>query len=81
LLLYRCMAGPNPSVVQELREQAADALRMAALVPEGTRAALLKLSADLLATAAELEKGAVMAPAPEDPIEETRTAPSPKADT
>lgn len=40
---------------QELRECAAEALRIAALVPEATAKALQEIAADLLAAAAESE--------------------------
>lgn len=43
---------------EELRRQAAEALRVASVVPEGTRAALQKLATDLLAAAEDLEVAA-----------------------
>jgi hypothetical protein len=47
------------SLAQELRFQASEAIRISNLVPDGTKAALVKLAADLLAQATELEAKAV----------------------
>ena len=68
-------------LAQELRQHAAEAIRIAALVPEGTRDALQKIAAELLATAATFEATAAVVVAPQEVIEETRTSTDPKAET
>jgi hypothetical protein len=43
-------------LIQDLRTQAGEALRVSKLVPEGTKAALEKIVGDLLREAVRLEK-------------------------
>ena len=69
------------TLLEELRQQAAEAIRIAATVPEGTRAALQKLAADLLAAAADLEAAATVVVATDEAITETKTATHSKTDT
>ncbi len=66
---------------EHLRQQAAEALRIASLVPEAARAALLKVAADFLAAAVELEAATTVVVAPEESLKEIRRATDPKADT
>ncbi len=55
---------PDLTLAKELQQQAAEALRIAQLVPEGTRAVLTKIAADLLAEASALEVKSTVVVAP-----------------
>ncbi len=68
-------------LAQELRQQAAEAIRIAALVPDGTRDALQQIAVELLATAATFEAATTVVVAPQEASEEIRTPTDPKADT
>lgn len=78
-LRRRLMTDTLP-LAHKLRKQAAEAIRITALDSEGTRGALQKIAAELLATAAEFEAVTTVVLAPQEAIEEMSAATDPKAD-
>lgn len=49
------MTDSTPTIAQQLRARAAEAMRISQVVPDGTKAALEKIAADFLEQAARLE--------------------------
>ena len=59
---------------QELRDRAAEAILIAAVVPEGTKAALQKVANELLTLAKAFDEPAGVATTPEAAMEQSGTA-------